>query len=284
MEFNRLPIYDMSSGEFEGLCFELLLSMKEVKSIEKYKNNQRFDFYGEIEGSSGNLKTFVAEVKHWSRFSIRTFKEIVLRYESSDANKLIFITSAKITDRQRQMATDFVFSIASDIEFCIMDYNDVLKLVNENIKIGKKYFKEINSSIRTKYLSLTFSIISIIVAILSIFLSFSHKEPNELNNRINKVTESINNLNSLENDLNEIRNDMIEMEAETKLIKEEYARAKKLEQITDDEITAIAYALNKKSIWQTIVQNIPGFIIGIATSVIGSIIFDTYKKRRRLFP
>ncbi|PKL00051.1 MAG: hypothetical protein CVV56_08025 [Tenericutes bacterium HGW-Tenericutes-1] len=289
MEFNKLPMYDMSLRQFEDLCYDLLKANEEVEIVTRIKDDEGFDFEGEEKFSSGKSKSFLVVVKHWSKFNINGVAEALLRFITiENFDKLIFITSAKLTNTQHDEVKNLVEDIDRNIDFSIIDYNRILKLVNDNIEIHKKYFQNINLVIKKRYIYLSSSVLTIITSLLFISIQVlivnNNKDSDKLDNRIVNVTESINSLHDLEEDLEGIRDDMIQMEIESQLIKEEYDSAKELEKITDDEIKAITYALNKKSFWQVIIQTIPGFLIGIASSVIGSIFYEAYKKRRQLSP
>jgi hypothetical protein len=103
---------------------------------------------------------------------------------------------------------------------------------------------------------------------------------NSLSEQIKEVQSAINNLSSLETYLEKIKNDMtLTQEAKTK-IEVEYNQAKELEKLTDKQIEAISLAVNKKTMFQWIMNYFWGFVLGVCSSLLASFVYGYIKQKR----
>ncbi len=75
---------------------------------------------------------------------------------------------------------------------------------------------------------------------------------------------------------------MVETEKATKVIEQEYAKAKELEKLTQEQFEAVKSALWSQS-WQKTALNYGlGFVLGIASSLIASVIYSRIRQHRAL--
>jgi hypothetical protein len=75
---------------------------------------------------------------------------------------------------------------------------------------------------------------------------------------------------------------MIKTEQESKAIEVEYQNAKKLEKLTKEQYEVISKAIGRKSAYQTIFDYSMGLLLGVAGSLIASVIYSRVKQNRLL--
>jgi hypothetical protein len=75
---------------------------------------------------------------------------------------------------------------------------------------------------------------------------------------------------------------MVETEKATQLLKEKYAHAKELEKLTQDQVNALKATLQAESWQRTIVNYAIGFIFGVASSFVASVLYTKWRQRKAL--
>ena len=111
---------------------------------------------------------------------------------------------------------------------------------------------------------------------------FAQPEKPQLQERIETAERAIGSLKDLEKQLVGIKGDMLETEKAAKVIEQEYAKAKELEKLTQQQFEAVKSALRSQS-WQKTALNYGlGFVLGIASSLIASVIYSRFRQRRAL--
>ena len=108
------------------------------------------------------------------------------------------------------------------------------------------------------------------------------KEKEPLDIRIKKVESAINNIKDLESYLKDIKIEMIETEKSTQLINEKYKKAQELKSLTDNQLEAINLALKAQSRMEIAFNLLMGFMIGIGSSFIASILYGKWKHYKSL--
>ena len=126
---------------------------------------------------------------------------------------------------------------------------------------------------------LTSVVVGLLVNFVSLFISPSQAP---LDQRIETVERAIGSLKNLEHDLTEIKEEMIETERAVRIIKEEHAKAKELEKLTEAQYDAVKTALRSRSWQQTILNYALGFVLGVASSLTASVIYSRRKQRLAL--
>jgi len=122
---------------------------------------------------------------------------------------------------------------------------------------------------------------SILGALLSIYpVVFPHKAP--LDQRIETVEKALVNIKDLESYLSDIKKDMIDKQKATDLINKKYTQAKELEKLTDAQLFALQATLQAHSWRRTIFNYAMGFVLGVASSFLGSVLYSRWKQRRAL--
>ena len=110
----------------------------------------------------------------------------------------------------------------------------------------------------------------------------SVKEKPLLSQRIETVGVVIGNLNDLEGQLIDIKEDMIKTQKAKNLIDKEYEKAKELEKLTSEQLEGLKSVIKSQTWKEMLLQYGLGFILGIASSVGGSIIYTRFKQRESL--
>jgi len=75
---------------------------------------------------------------------------------------------------------------------------------------------------------------------------------------------------------------MIDTERATQNINERYAQAKELEKLTQTQLDALRTTLQAQNWHRTLFDSAIGFILGIASSFVGSVIYAKWRQRRAL--
>jgi len=289
----KYPIYDLSPREFEELSLELIATTNKYRNLSLSTNQNDYllaDIYGEFITDNNNIVNVAIEVKHWLKFNVGNFKnEVTKRIARLKDNTYIqFITSAKIDNHQKDQVNDIISPYLS-YGMQLYDQEDVVRLLDKNPNIAKKYFQPVfdkNKELRRKlYSSIFTAIISILIGVLSATSSFflsDKKESIPLDVKIERVEKALSNIKDLEKYLSDIKTEMEETSKDVSKIKDEYEQVQKLKKLSNEELAVLNSALQRRSWYETPLNYFLGFVIGIASSIIASILIDRYKKRKQL--
>ena len=122
--------------------------------------------------------------------------------------------------------------------------------------------------------------VSVFTVFVSMFPVFSHKAP--LDKRIETVEKTLTSIRDLESYLSQIKQDMLDKEKATEVINQKYAQAKELEKITDAQLVALQSTLQKQNWRWTLFNYVMGFVLGVASSLLASVIHARWKQRKAL--
>ena len=103
-----------------------------------------------------------------------------------------------------------------------------------------------------------------------------------LDQRIQTVKKALTSIRDLETYLGKIKTDMVEKEKTTQIINERYAQAKELEKLTQIQLDALRITLQAQNWHRTLFNYAMGFILGIASSFVASVLFAKWRQRRAL--
>jgi hypothetical protein len=90
------------------------------------------------------------------------------------------------------------------------------------------------------------------------------------------------NIKGLEETLRKVRDDMVATQNATSEINKKYTEAKELEKLTDVQIQALKQTLQTEKWWKTLLNYALGFVLGIASSLIASVLYARWKQNREL--
>ena len=278
---DKNSLFQLTPNEFEKLCAEIL----RAQGIERIElvggpGDQGIDIIGETEGQQ-----IAVQVKHTRQLSPSIVHRIIdqVRASSYQPKQLIIITSAIISPSLRES----IQKTPSDITVRLMGQDEVLRTLNDHPEIQRLQVAPAQRrTIRQRrelILGFVGALVSIIAGLLSsgIFLFVQPEKP-QLQERIEIVESAIGSLKDLGKQLIDIKGDMLETEKAAKIIEQEYAKAKELEKLTQEQFEAVKSALRSQS-WQKTALNYGlGFVLGIASSLIASVIYSRFRQQRAL--
>jgi hypothetical protein len=280
----RYPLYELSGEEFEKLSFDLLAAADPNLSISTIESPRWIDAVGARKTAQG-IQSVAIETSHRTTFRPETLRLFLERLSKEDQSfdEYIFITSSPIQDVHRRQ-----FSRTLNAEVKVLGQAEIISLLNEYPTVAAKYFKSVRDRIRLRNI-LTF--VSVLVFLTSIgvlannFYSFlgSKLEPkSKLSQQVKGVEDSIAKLNDLEQSLRALKIDLQQKADESARVTREYERAMKLKSLTADQLRQIKKAVSSQSGVGTFLNSFLGFLLGIAASVLATVITDKWKQRRAL--
>lgn len=280
MTIDTNSLYQLTPNEFEKLCAEIL----KVQGIERVElvggpGDQGVDIIGEAEDHK-----IVVQVKHTRQLSLSIVRRIIdqVRASSYRPEHLVIMTSAIISQSLR----DAILKLQSDITIRLIGQGEILRALNDHPEIQRLQVAPAQRRTIRQRWELMFGVagaLSSIAALLAsgIFFFVQPGKP-QLQERIETVERAIGNLKDLEKQLVNIKGDMLETEKAAKAIEQEYAKAKELEKLTQEQFEAVKSALRAQS-WQKTAFNYGlGFVLGIASSLIASVIYSRIRQHRAL--
>jgi Restriction endonuclease len=273
-------LYELTPKEFERLCGDILkyLNFQRVEIVGGL-GDQGIDIIGETDG-----RNVVVQVKHTKKIHKEAIHKIIAQVKTSfyQPKELLIMTSATISQSQKQI----IEQLSGPMVIDVMDQAKILKILNENSNIQSLYFSAAKRrTIRQRwelFLGSSFAVSAIVGIIMSGISFFVHPDKPQLQERIETVEVAIGHLKSLEKQLSNIKKDMVQTERATKTIKQEYALAKELEKLTEEQHKAIKHSLQNNSWQRTLVDAGLGLILGVAGSLFATVIYSRYQQHRAL--
>jgi len=279
-EIDNTNLYLLTPAEFEKLCAQILRS-KGWRGVELIggPHDQGVDIVGKVDG----LRCAV-QVKHTKQISRHSIEQIInqMIVSAYDPEHLVVMTSACITQPQRE---EFQ-KLSNGRKLTFIDHDEIVGILSETPDIQRTQIESARRrTVRQKrelILGAMGVATSLVGLALSLVMIFNRPEKPGLQKRIETVEVAIGNLKDLEGQLNSIKTDMVKTEEEARLIKQEYEQAKALEKFTDEQYRAARSALSAHS-WKTTALNyVLGFILGIASSLIASVIHSKLQQQKAL--
>jgi len=284
MKISEKLLFELQPKEFEKLCLRLLETVGfEMITQMKSTIDVGFDFQGRLRGKE-KTKEAVFIIKHKLELSKSDIKKILDSFFRIGTFNDIFVlvTSSKITNSHHEVVDNYAGKMG---EIRIIGQDEILSLINKNSGIADEFFSPIKKQIVRKRAELSLSLIGAFLGIIGVVFSFTQqfiKEKEPLDIRIKKVESAINNIKDLESYLKEIKIEMIETEKSTQLINEKYEKAQELKSLTENQLEAINLALKTQSRMEIAFNLLMGFIIGIGSSFIASILYGKWKHYKSL--
>ena len=181
---------------------------------------------------------------------------------------------------------DSIQQLPNDITVRLIGQDEVLQALNEHPDIRRlQMAPALLRTIRQRWeliVGVAGALSSIAALLASGIFFFVQPEKPQLQERIETVERAIGSLEDLEKQLIDIKRDMVETEKAAKAIEQEYVKAKELEKLTQEQFEAVKSALRSQS-WQKTAFNYGlGFVLGIASSLIASVIYSRTRQHRAL--
>ncbi len=280
MTTDKHSLYELTPNEFEKLCAEIL----RVQGFERVElaggpGDQGVDLIGETEGQQ-----IAVQVKHTKQLSLSSVRRIIdqLQASSYQPKQLVIMTSAALSPSLKAA----IQQLPSDMTVRLIGQDEVLQVLNEHPEIQRSQVAPAQRRMIRLRRELIVGIAGALASIAGLLFSgvsfFVQPEKPQLQERIETVERAIGNLKDLEKQLTDIKGDMVETEKAAKAIEQEYTKAKELKKITEEQFEAVKTALRSRSWQKTVFDYGLGFILGIAASLMSSVIFSRIRQRRAL--
>jgi hypothetical protein len=222
------------------------------------------------------------QVKHKTRLTLDEIQRFIDRYFANPTTprNLIFVTSAEVP----RGITRRIEHIPEGASFDIVDRFDLQVMVAANSAISDEAMKSATQRLRSQrrqlFLSVIAGIVSLIVGVLSYVypLMFLQKAP--LDKRIETVEKALVSMHNLETYLTDIKRDMEETRKTTAVINQRYTEAKELEKLTTAQLAGLQATLQVTNWKTTILNYVLGFVLGIASSFVASVLHARWKQRK----
>jgi tetrahydromethanopterin S-methyltransferase subunit B len=281
-------LYELSPEEFERLCMELLMAEDPRLTISAGEAPRWIDAIG-VRGVSTGSRSVAIEAKHRRAFhpeGLRLFLERLAR-ESTKFDEYIFITSSPIRDAHRQIINSQA-ARSLNAEVKLLGKDDILLLLRQHHHVAAKYFK--TARVRQRKQKIAALVSSLIAAVSAgvtgnlLYDSLFHRvEPSsKLTEQVKSVENSLDRLNDLELSLKSLKNDLESKSAESARITKEYEEAMKLKALTTEQLEQVKKAVSGQSGTDIFLNYFFGFLLGVAGSVLATIITDKWKQRKEL--
>ncbi|MGO8837297.1 MAG: restriction endonuclease [Limisphaerales bacterium] len=270
-------IYDLQPDEFEKMVVELLQA-EGYSIFDNLVLPREVDFIATKEE-----KRFAVLIKHRRSLSRQDVGEFFRRSEILQINlprNLLFVTSARISEEQaiRFRLTNTAYKLE------ILALDDLRKHLAAHTDIAERFLRGARRKRLFEKAKLLSSLFAVLVALLGGVLSngLLSKKSQPLDARIQSVESALASIKGLEETLGKVRDDMVATETATRELNKKYAEAKELEKLTDVQLQALKETLQSEKWWRTAMNYVIGFVLGVASSMIASVILDRWKQRRML--
>lgn len=223
------------------------------------------------------------QVKHKMHLTTDEIRRFVTKYfgDTSTPRSLVYVTSADVP----RSATDISSQLPPGHRFRLIGQQDLLKLLEANREVADRYFGLAKRRLSSQRLLFSLGVSGAIVSVLSLFLSFHSvlfRPQAALDQRIHTVESALTSIRDLESHLEKMKKDMVETEKTTQLINQRYTQAKELEKLTQTQVDALRVTLQAQNWHRTLFNYAMGFILGIASSFVASVLFAKWRQRRAL--
>jgi hypothetical protein len=282
------PLYELSGDEFERLCVELLMAADPQLTISAGEAPRWIDAVG-VKKVPGGTRSVAIEAKHRTAFhpeGLRLFLER-LAQESKKFDEYIFVTSSPIQDAHRQVSqSQSAMSLNGKIR--LLGKDDILLLLDQHRHVAAKYFKTAHDRQQRQKLAALLSLFTVAVSV-AVWASLlydslrSRAEPSsKLTEQVKTVENSLARLRDLEQSLKTLKDDLQQKSAESARITKEYEEAMKLKALTAEQLEQVKKAVAGQSSTDIFLNYFFGFLLGVAGSVLATVITDKWKQRCEL--
>lgn len=281
------PIFELSPQDFEKLCLDLLKAEGGNLRLNSDEKNRWFDIAGERPSPDGKSRTVAIEVKHRTAFHPEGLRLFVDRLAKSDVrfDEYVFITSSPLTSAQLQAIHSEAIA-RSGLTIQLFGQQEVFQLLTKHSDIAAKYFKEVAQRVWLRRLHFIFGLVGVLASVVSLVFSVipltKEKERKSFESQIQAVEANLNSLKTLERNLSALKKELQTTSEESARIKREYEEALKLKAITAEQLEQIKKAVSTQSTGDTFLNYFFGFLLGVAGSILATVITDRWKAKRAL--
>jgi Holliday junction resolvase len=275
----REDFYKLMPTEFERLVADVLAQSgySDVKLVGG-PGDQGVDILAYREGQS-----VAVQVKHKTRLTLQEINHFADWYfrNPSAPRTMIFVTSADLPpDAESQIK-----GIPPGARLEIVDRRGLQQMLYAHKAASQQVMAEADKRLKSQKARLLISAIAGLSSILGVLLSlyphvFHEKPP--LDRRIETVEKALGSMRDLEGYLADIKRDMEETQKATVTINQKYAEAKELEKLTAAQLAALQATLQVRDWKWTILNYVLGFVFGVASSLVASVLYSRWIQRRAL--
>lgn len=272
--------YELTSSEFEILVAQLLAQAGYTNvRLVGGPGDQGVDILATKE-----KEQIAIQVKHKTHLTVYEIERFVNRYFSnpSTPNNLVFITSADLPQDVALISArvppgkGLTFIGRQELQQMLLNNIDViggiLKSAEKRASTQKRY-------LGFGYIGTFFSILGLLI---SVYQMVYPPPKATLDKRIESVSKALSSIRDLETNLAEIKAEMIDKQKATEKIHEKYAQAKELEKLTTTQLAALQATLSVQNWSWTLINYALGFVLGIASSFVASVLYSRWKQRKAL--
>lgn len=276
----KYPLFELNPQQFEQLCIELIAASTEEGSAVLSDKPKWLDaVIGRV--SKDGVKTTAVGVSHRTTFhplGLNHFFDRLSR-EEIKFDEYVFITSSPLQDiHHKMLESEAARTLGRPIR--LLGQNAVLALLDKHPSIAAKYFKNIQKRVKLRTASEIISVFGVVLSLLGLIGSFHEfRQPAPLNpasfgTQIASVEESLDRLKTLEAGLQELKNELRSKSDEAVRISKEYEDAMKLKALTKEQLEQVKLAVGTQSRVEVFMNYFLGFVLGVAGSVLATIITD----------
>lgn len=282
------PLYELSGEEFKRLCIDLLLAADSSLAVTSTDAPRWIDVVGTRRTQQGD-KSVAIKTSHRSIFhpeGLRLFLELLSK-EERRFDEYIFITSSSIKDIPREMV-NFNAAKVQNAQIGIYGQLDLIELLSRHQAVAAKYFKSVRERVRMRRVSALISSAALVASLgglgssLYSLLGPKQQPDTQFSTQIRSVEESLSRLTDLERNLRKLKEELQEKSAESARVSKEYDEAMKLKALTTEQLEQVRKAVNSQNRWDVFQNYFFGFLLGVAGSVLATIITDKWKQRKAL--
>lgn len=223
----------------------------------------------------------VKHKKHVTLAEIRGFLRVYYSHSSAPQD-LFYVTSAPLPENVKVLPEQL--PPAANVQF--LGKAEIQSLLSRYPDIAARFLTQASRRVKTERRQFLLGILGVLASLIGLttslagWLSLPGKQP--LDQRIQNVESVLASIKNLEADLAKIKEDMQNTQKATAMINDNYAKAKELEKLTDVQLAAIQSAVLRPDWKKTFLNYTMGFILGVASSVVGNVLYSKSKQRKAL--
>lgn len=275
----EIKLYDLTPQEFERLVADLLpeSGYSNVR-LGARLGDREIDILADKSG-----KDVAFEVKHKRALKLSEVRQFALRFFSDPTfpRSLVYVTSAELPTGIETIAE----SLPDDVEISFLGRSDIEQLLLRRPSTQASWLDAVTNRLKHQQRNLWLGLLGAAVSVsASLFTNFIAHPPakERLDKRIETVENVLSNIRDLESYLSTLKEDMTETERATALINQKYTQAQELEKLTDKQILALQATLQTQSWHRTILNYVLGFIFGVASSFVSSVLYSRWQQRKSI--
>jgi hypothetical protein len=286
---DQYELFELSPDEFERLCVELLMATGSGLTLVQKNAPRWIDAVAVRKTPTGN-RTVGIEVSHRTTLHPDGFRSFLQRVSENEESfdEYIFITSSPMEKIHREILIEESGRRHLSAEIRLYGREDVAALLQKNVNIAKKYFKSVRDRARRRTVIQLLSVVGFAISLIGLLISLHRlyrantKPESQFVTQIKSVEESLTRLADLEESLKSLKGELQQKAEEAIRISKEYEEAKKLKALTTEQLALVGTAIRTHERKDVLLNYFWGFLLGIASSVLATIVTDRWKHKQAL--